>query len=340
MKHGRKLLCLALVMLMFAGCESSGDDREIRKDRDDKVEEPTQSTSTEAEDRENEESAQSMPTETEDREDVATEESAATETQAREEEESKPSGFAEVEDQKNQEEKPKPNPSKETEDRVSQNEKPKPKSSVEVEYRLMDGSWYNQNGDVLVSHVYKQVVVLDDSDAAQKINKAIEEDGTAFVTDQGVRMCETEEEMEEFLEMSGVGYDDLCHDADSKVTHNGGGILSIRMETQWYMGGVYNEDYYGMTFDLKTGEKLNVLQLMGGDAAKAKAMLDVIICDYIVKEYGAELIDDPVQVLAGYSAAEYNFYVERGQIIVTFDTYTFACGADGATVVPTGIMIG
>ena len=82
------------------------------------------------------------------------------------------------------------------------------------------------------------------------------------------------------------------------------------------------------------------LELIGGDAEEAEQKLNEIICDYVTEAYGEGLFGIPEQILAGYSAEEYNFYVEEGQIIVTFETYTFAPGAAGATVVPTGIMIG
>lgn len=225
-------------------------------------------------------------------------------------------------------------------DRDDEDNAPEQAGSVEVEYRIMDGSWYNGDGDVLISHVFEQVVVLDRTDAAEKINAQIEEVGEAFVSEQSYRIYESEEEMEDYLELAGMGYGDLFYDMSAEVTHNGDGILSIRMGMDWFMGGVFNADYYGMTFDLSTGEELTVLELIGGDAEEAEQKLNEIICDYVTKEYGEGLFDAPDRILAGYSAEEYNFYVEEGQIIVTFETYTFAPGAAGATVVPTGIMIG
>lgn len=225
-------------------------------------------------------------------------------------------------------------------DRDDEDEEPKQSMAAEFEYRTMDGSWYNENGDVLVSHVYEQVVVLDDGEAAEKINRAIEDDGREFIDKRSISVYESEEELEDYLELAELDYGDLFYDASATVTHNGDGILSIRIGTEWFMGGVFNADYYGMTFDLNTGEKLNVLQVMGGDLEAAEQKLNEIICDYVTEEYGEGLFDAPERILEDYSTEEYNFYVEEGQVIVTFDTYTFAPGAAGATVVPTGIMIG
>lgn len=225
-------------------------------------------------------------------------------------------------------------------DRDDEDDAPKQTGAVEVEYRIMDGSWYNGDGDVLISHIFEQVVVLDRTDAAEKINAQIEEVGEAFVSEQSYRIYESEEEMEDYLELAGMGYGDLIYDMSAEVTHNGDGILSIRMGTEWFMGGVFNADYYGMTFDLTTGEMLNVLQVMGGDPAEAEEKLNTIICEYVTEEYGEGLFDAPERILEGRSAEEYNFHVAEGQIIVTFETYTFAPGAAGATVVPTGIVIG
>lgn len=213
-------------------------------------------------------------------------------------------------------------------------------SSVEFEYYEMDGSWYNQNGDVLVSHVYRAVAVLGDTEVAEKINAAVEADGSAFLANQSSRIYSSDEEMEKFLQMADAGYGDLCHDTHCEVTHNDNGILSIRAGVSWYLGGVFTADYYGMTFDLKSGEKLNVLQVIGGDPTQAEEKLNEIICEYVTEAYGEGLFDAPERILEDYSAQEYNFYVEEGQIFVTFNTYTFAPGQEGATVVPTGIMVG
>lgn len=225
-------------------------------------------------------------------------------------------------------------------DRDDEEQMQKQGLSVEFEYYEIDGSWYDRNGNVLVSHVYRAVEVLDHTEAADKINSAIENDGSAFIADQTYHIYESEEEMAEYLELAGMGYGDLFYDVSSEVTHNGDGIISIRMGIDWFMGGVFNADYYGMTFDLTTGEKLNVLQLIGGDPVEAEERLNTIICDYVNEAYGESLLDAPERILADYSAEGYDFYVEEGQIMVTFSTYTFASGAAGATVVPTGIMIG
>ena len=225
-------------------------------------------------------------------------------------------------------------------DRDDEDNAPEQAGSVEVEYRIMDGSWYNGDGDVLISHVFEQVVVLDRTDAAEKINAQIEEVGEAFVSEQSYRIYESEEEMEDYLELAGMGYGDLIYDMSAEVTHNGDGILSIRMGTEWFMGGVFNADYYGMTFDLSSGEMLTIPQLLDRDADEVEEELETIIGDYVTEEYGEGLFDAPERILEDYDVEDYLFYVEDGELIVTFYTYTFAPGAAGATVVPTGIFVG
>lgn len=224
--------------------------------------------------------------------------------------------------------------------RDDDDDEPKQSMSVELEYRTMDGSWYNENGDVLVSHVYEQVVVLGDSRVAEKINRAIEEDGRAFIDPQSIYVYESEEELEEYLDLAEMDYGDLFYDAAAEVTHNGDGILSIRVGTDWFMGGVFNADYYGMTFDLSSGEMLTIPQLLDRDADEVEEELETIIGDYVTEEYGEGLFDAPERILEDYDVEDYLFYVEDGELIVTFYTYTFAPGAAGATVVPTGIFVG
>lgn len=212
--------------------------------------------------------------------------------------------------------------------------------SVEYEIRQADGSWYNENGDVLVSHVYEQVVLLGDTEAQEKINEQIREDAEEFVTSSSIYIYDSDEEMEDYLNMAGMGYGDLFYDATATVTHNGDGIFSIRIGTAWFMGGVFNADYYGMTFDLETGEMLTIPQLLDADSDEVEAELETIIGEYVTEEYGEGLFDAPERILEDYDVEDYMFYVEDGELIVTFYTYTFAPGAAGATVVPTGIYIG
>ncbi len=207
--------------------------------------------------------------------------------------------------------------------------------TIEVE----DRSWENDNGDELLSNRYHRVVILEDSPQAERINALIEADMEDFFSYDDFPF-ESKEELETQLSSFGWEYGSLHYDAVAEVTQNGDGVFSICINTPWFMGGVYNGDYYGLTFDLRTGEQVGMDRLveMGEDELWEK--LRAATLEYVYENYGEGAIGDPAEIFDTYSLETLAFHVADGQIILTFPTYTFAPGAAGATVVPTGIMLG
>ncbi len=203
-----------------------------------------------------------------------------------------------------------------------------------------DDSLRNSNGDVIVRIEYDQVVVDEQWEELEKINEYIEQDYRNFVS--VIRNAYGENsgaEIERFLIEAGMEYDSLFWTAGVEVTTNGDGILSLRYSTGWFLGGVFNGDHYGMIFDLDTGRALSLAELTDMSETELKAALVDSVCKALEpeREY---LFSDPADVLANYELEDYLFFVENGEIVLEFPTYTFGPGAMGSTTVRTGIRVG
>ena len=209
--------------------------------------------------------------------------------------------------------------------------------SVDFEYVLVDNSIRNANGDILVSREYYKVVLLGDDPACQSINELIEADCQLFLNSD---IGWTVEELEDVVE-SMYGFDALFNDANATVVHNGNGYISIRVSEGWFMGGVCNYNSYGLTYDLTTGEEAGIEDIMGLTPEEALTQLRVLAAEGLRNYYGEEgLLVEPETGLAEYSLEDFNFYLEGGELVLTFYTYEFACGAAGSAEIHTGIMVG
>lgn len=206
--------------------------------------------------------------------------------------------------------------------------------SADYEIQKEDRSLQNKNGDMLVEHTYDRVVLLGNAPAYESINAYILEDCEGFFSANASYMNEFDLE-----ELFNVGYGGFLCTAGASVVNNQNGIFSIRIVLDWYMGGVHNGDYYGLTYNLYTGEPVKLEDLSDLPAEEFEQLLKDIAVHWLYDTYGEGLFYPPEEVLEEYRLEDLLFYVENGEIILTFPTYTFTAGAAGASIIPTGIMV-
>ena len=126
--------------------------------------------------------------------------------------------------------------------------------------------------------------------------------------------------------------------AEAAVTENGDGLLSVRMDTDWYMGGVYNSNCRGYTYDLATGKALGLADLTGQDPDTLATTLREIVKAYMAGQPEAGWWDDAADKVDGRSLEDMIFWVDGGEIVLCFDTYDLTIGAYGPVIIPTGVM--
>ncbi|MBE5924167.1 MAG: DUF4163 domain-containing protein [Lachnospiraceae bacterium] len=103
-----------------------------------------------------------------------------------------------------------------------------------------------------------------------------------------------------------------------KCTYNENGYLSFKYHTKWFAGGVCNEQYYGKNYNLKTGKKLKLTDVMTGDSYEIKRR----IADAAV-ENGYSLIEDDIM---GMNISKFDFYLKNGSVTVCFPPYFSVLG--------------
>lgn len=222
---------------------------------------------------------------------------------------------------------------------VPTTEEPISLDSAEYEIRRVDNSLRNANGDILIEMYYDQVVLLGEAPELATINSLIQADQERYLASNDGGFFGTAEETEEVLHSMGMGYGELFSTASAEVTHNANGIFSIRISTGWFMGGVFNADHYGLTYDLHTGEAVALESLSELSPEEFEQQLKDIAAHWLRDTYGEGLFSPPEEVLAGYTLENLPYYIENGEIILTFPTYTFTAGAAGSSVIPTGLYV-
>ena len=85
---------------------------------------------------------------------------------------------------------------------------------------------------------------------------------------------------------------------------------------------------------LRLKDNLNSKYIEAANKMKSKAAKRRIVA--YVESYDV-LTEDPAAVLQSWTLADFSFYLEEGELVLAFPTYTFGPGAMGATVIRTGL---
>ncbi len=210
-----------------------------------------------------------------------------------------------------------------------------PLTTVGYTVQRQDHSRTNE-ADGKILHYYDQIVITENTPQTDAINALIAQDCQAFLDDF------SPEDYEEILRdpflSDGTVFENT---ADAVVTNNADGIFSILLSYSWFMGGVANFDFHGMTFDLTTGKAMTLADFAPQDPDAFLRDLKDLVWDYLTeKAYGNEMFPEARETLDAYSLEEMDFHIDSGEIILTFPTYTFAPGAAGPVMVSTGIRVG
>ncbi len=202
--------------------------------------------------------------------------------------------------------------------------------SVEYQISRQDNSYRNPSGEILIENYYDQVILKGDSENISLINSAISDDMYESFLNP--------EDMQAYAQHAKPEFP-YCSNHIAEVTHNANGYISIKIYTEWYMGGVHNSIWYGMTFNVNTGSPATLTELTGIDSKALESQLKEKTWSYLTTEQGDELFAEAYDTLQDYTLDEFDFSVENGEIVLLFPVYTFAPGVSGSMTVPTGMYI-
>jgi len=204
-------------------------------------------------------------------------------------------------------------------------------AEADYDIQRQDESIYDGSGELLVEYYYDLVQLTGDRPEVTSINQSLEADSEVFFTSNGGRS-----ELKE-MAFSMPDFGPYFNTAEAEVVQNGDDLFSIRMTTGWYMGGVVNYDCYGLTYRLDTGEKLDLADLTDQDLEVFGRQVRDAVKDYMEKHSEISWWENAAQVVDEIPLEQMRFWVEDGEIVVSYATYDLAAGAYGAPIIPTGL---
>lgn len=196
-------------------------------------------------------------------------------------------------------------------------------TKAEYTYKTYDKSktYKGKKSTIKDIEKYKRVILKGDSKAVKKINKVLKAECDAKLAGMPTGNAERDVDM--------LGFDiEYSNIYTSKVTYNDNGVISIRINYEWFQGGTVNYGCDCYTFDLTTGERLKLTDACkGSNASLTKKIKTKLIKKYSKDAFMSELFDC-------ISAKKCDFYLnKKGKAVVMFDKYEIADGAGGAFTV-------
>lgn len=173
---------------------------------------------------------------------------------------------------------------------------------------------------IKTNYIFDKPILKGKSNAIKKINRSLEKEYKKSWDDKET-IQDTAKEMSKYSSTRKIRLytTDKC-----KVTYNGKGIISFCYYSEWYAGGVNNTYHYGLSYDLKTGRKLQLSDVVSGSKTQIKTK--------IWKQYNKEYPH-------GFSSkkgamkiplSDWYFYLKNGKVIISHGAYA-PWGGNGET---------
>ncbi len=207
--------------------------------------------------------------------------------------------------------------------------------SVEVKMERKDHSTTLEGGNHGtwdIDSYFELPVLQEDTKAVKKINQNLVER-----YEEGVE--EYEEWKEDFKEAGGPkGY--YCW--DTYLSYNHGGIINFGVYEEVWAGGVIDRRTFSFTYDLNTGKRLNLADILGIDEEELQEAL--------LKGFQQSAKDEPdntlwevftpetlCEQLKDYEIEDFHYCIsQEGEVDIWFAKYELMSGADGMQMAAIG----
>lgn len=220
-----------------------------------------------------------------------------------------------------------------SEERPEEPEPPAQVDSAEYEIQRKDHSYFNDTGKMVIEHYYDLLVLQGDSEQIQAINSTVQSDYQKFLYQNKDVMDAV------FREVSNSPY--LFYNTmDGEVTYNEQGIICLLQSWDWFMNGVHNVNFYGLTFDLHTGERMVLSDLFPEmDKASLSDLVKEEVKQYIAENPNRGWDSDAKARVDEMEIDSMDFCVNQGKVIVLFETYELAPGMSGPVQVELSLSL-
>ncbi len=194
--------------------------------------------------------------------------------------------------------------------------------SVNYKIEKEDVSFSNKEQNLNLSQYFEKVVILDEGENLQNINKLISNEAESFIKEA--------KENEAFVLDEKYAFDmRYTNHHSAHIAKNSDGILSIKMTTEWFMGGVANMDTYGLNYDLNTGEVLKLNEYLNMSKNETEELLKTESKKHIKDGY----YENAEEIIDNYKLEDFSYYIANETIYLCYSTYTLAPGAAGAVII-------
>ena len=183
-----------------------------------------------------------------------------------------------------------------------------------------------KTGKIKGKYTYTMPALQGTSKVVKKINKALKAGYTESQKDKEKLWNYVKDNSKDDAMNRDVVYEltSTC-----KVRYNQKGYISFSYDHYWFTGGVSNIWTDGMTFDLKTGKKLSVSDVVSGSNTKIRKK---ILAKYEKKngELGTLGQDE---ILKDTKMKDFQFYLNKdGNVVVCFGPYQPGGGNGESTI--------
>lgn len=192
--------------------------------------------------------------------------------------------------------------------------------------QFFDDSPKQEDGQAILRHSFQQIVLAESTPQAAQINGSLAQDRQDWMAQL------SEDTVDQVYTHPTYEPDSRYWTATSEVTTNDGRILGIRVKTDWFGGGVRNINYYGKTYDLKTGKELTLADILGLPPEQALEEAKQLAGEYF-RQTNAPISEESVEAC---QEADIHYYLQNGELVLEFDTYAVSDGAAGSIHAPTG----
>ena len=195
-----------------------------------------------------------------------------------------------------------------------------------ISYLTIDYSESCKTGKIKGKYTYTMPALQGTSKVVEKINKALKAGYTESQKDKEKLWNYVKDNSKDDAMNRDVVYEltSTC-----KVRYNQKGYISFSYDHYWFAGGVSNIWTDGMTFDLKTGKKLSVSDVVSGSNTKIRKK---ILAKYEKKngELGTLGQDE---ILKDTKMKDFQFYLNKdGNVVVCFGPYQPGGGNGESTI--------
>lgn len=207
---------------------------------------------------------------------------------------------------------------------------------AKYEFVRVDNSPTDEDGVVLVDWYFDKLVIKTPGKAADKINADMDELCDEFFSD----------DMREAISEAAKDYDyeygnRHLYTVTAEVSYNKNGIICASYHSEFFLGATFTGSYWGIVYDLDTGDRLGLAELLGVSESEALALVKSVYWDAIVEHYTPEMMfENAEETFEMKTLPEYKFYLdESGEIYLVADKYEFAAGAAGEYDFASGLYI-